>query len=114
MGAGDGHDQVASLFAAPPAVRMRRALPVLRQLRDGVVGGERLAAVIQSFRGDLLDREFARWALRRALVPGMDFAALLEWGDHALWVWLLDRAILSCTPVHVVSSGGWRVHRRSA
>jgi len=99
---------VAPLFSAPLEVRRRLALPILRDLRLLVLHGAKLLDALESLPvGNA--REYARWALVKALIPRLDIEAIHLWGDVALVLWLVERAIRDCTPVQRPRRGGWRV-----
>lgn len=101
---------VAPLFAMSHLERRRRARPLLRQMRLLLLEGRQTRLLDTLFAcqtEDLLDRELARWALRMALIPGLELDQVSEYGDPNLALWLVDRALERCgAGVH---RGGYRV-----
>lgn len=100
---------VAPLFSAPVETRLRLARPVLREVRERVAHGARLLDALVRVDGNLLAREFARWALGAALIPGLALEAVHLYGDTSLALWVVDRALRNCTEVPRPRGGGWRV-----
>lgn len=102
---------VAPLFTASIPERRVRALPVLRELRALIASTD--CHLLDGLRAveteDNLAVEFARWALRYALLPGMDFTALHRWADKGLCLWLIDRALTDCGSARAPHRGGWRI-----
>ena len=109
---------VAPLFAAPPAERARRALPVLRQMRPLVAAGAKLLDALLAVKCGLLEREFARHELVRCLLPGFELRVIHEYGDPNLVLWLINRAVERAGGRHAgghrVSSGPLRLTARAA
>lgn len=101
-----------ALFSTPRPERQRRALSVLRELRDRVAVGGKVLAELAGLPV-LIEREFARFELRRALPQGLELEALDRDGDTALRLWLIDRALKACGALHrgghFVTSGPRRV-----
>jgi hypothetical protein len=82
------------LFSTPRPERQRRALFVLRRLRSLVAGGlPLLQALVKLPIG--LEREFARCELVRAF-PIVELERFDQWGDTALRLWLIDKALSAC------------------
>lgn len=104
---------VALTFATPEAERERAAAPILRLLRQCVGEGEALLPALVSLDGNLIHREFARWALNRevhALSLGLSLLEVSERHDVELNIWLVSRALRRCERRPVVARrGGWRV-----
>lgn len=103
---------VAPLFSCPRPERQRRALPVLRELRNAVSLGKPLLVELASLPVRI-EREFARFELRSALLPGLELESLDRHGDTTLRLWLVDRALKACGALHRgghhVTSGPRRV-----
>jgi hypothetical protein len=101
---------IPTLFSTPPDQRRRFARPVLLELREVVRHGTSLLDALFAVEGDLLHREYARHELIAVLPYGLTLAAVGQEQDLSLLV--LQRALVRCTPVQVVRSGGWSISRR--
>lgn len=104
---------VAPLFAAAPSERYHVALPLLRDIRRQVHQGERFSLVLRSLPMGIA-REYARWAIGRALLPLMNFDSLVRWGDKELWLWLVRRAVKAAETAATSekpSRKPWRISR---